>query len=110
MPSTAAPVVPTTQLEAAEIRLAGDLEALARAIEDGAAAAADHGHVAVDLRRVRSYRALPHRRAAAGPQDARWDLVAAYEHLAFAHQLQGDAARSTDAQRAAERERLALAA
>lgn len=110
MPQTAAPVVPTTQLEAAEARLAEDIEALARAIEGGRGdeVRLDLGHVAIDVRRVRSYRALPHRRAACGPRDSRWDLVAAYEHLAFAHQLHGEAERSTAAIEQADRERRAI--
>lgn len=111
MPPTPDPQ-PMTQLELAESRLAADVEALASIFDDAhpatRPAVALAGRVAVQERRVRSLRALPHHREADGAQDARWDLTLAYEHLAFACDQRGDRAAATWARELAIAERHAI--
>lgn len=99
-------VLPTTQVETAEERLARDLEELASVVGPSASpldVRRGEAHVAVDERRVRSLRALPCRRCARDRDDVRLTLVAAYEGLAAAYARLGrDDRRSWAVARAAE--------
>lgn len=110
----APPVVPTTPLETAEERLAQDLERLARDLErwgrDPGALRDGECHVAIDERRVSTYRALPHHRQGTGPHDARRLLAEAYEHVALAYRRCGELERSANAALRAHLERRPIAA
>lgn len=108
-------VLPTTQVETAEERLARDVEQLA-AVVHATASPLDvrrgEAHVAVDERRVRSLRALPCHRCARDEHDVRLTLAAAYEVLAdaYAHLGRDDRRAWAAARAAEERGALQLAA